>query len=125
MIRGDEGKKGEDQSPPKTDTEGVPSCNSQEASIVSVVIPEAANQPETTTSDQDNDDTSNTSVEDQEEGGLRSDSNTQVLTSSDTDVCLTEYYQESGSGQERSTYVIEHLPADPDDVKFTVDRLLS
>ena len=125
VIRGDEGRKGEDQSPPETDTEGVPSSNSQEASIVSVVISEADNQPETTTSDQDNDDTSNTSVEDQKEGGVHSDSNTQVLTSSDTDVCPIEYYQESGSGQERSTYVIEHLPADPHDVKFTVDRLLS
>lgn len=125
VIRGDEGRKGEDQSPPETDTEGVPSSNSQEASIVSVVISEADNQPETTTSDQDNDDTSNTSVEDQKEGGVRSDSNTQVLTSSDTYVCPIEYYQESRSGQERSTYVIEHLPADPDDVKFTVDRLLS
>ena len=122
VVRGDGARKGEDPSPPETDTEGLPSCNSQEASIVSVVIP---GTDEPTASDQNHDDTSNTSVEDQEEEGMCSDSNTQVVTSSDTDVCPTEYYQESESGQERSTYVIEHLPADPDDVKFTVDRLLS
>ena len=100
VVRGDGARKGEDPSPPETDTEGLPSCNSQEASVVTVVIP---GTDEPTASDQNYNDTSNTSVEDQEEEGMCSDGNTQVVTSSDTDVCPTEYYQEDESGQESST----------------------
>ena len=110
--------------PNEVDSKPVFSCNSHQP-ITSVVIPPIDEQPEPTASEPDR---SNTNSEDQEEQRYMEDAGEALILpphctpNADLPTCSREYYQQ-GSGQESSCMVV--VPADTDDVKFTVERLLS
>ena len=115
--------------PDEVDSKPVFSCNSH-APITSVIIPAIDGHPEPAASDPDR---SNGNCEDQEERRYIDDAGEALMLpthcppDADLPACHGEYYQQDSDcpGQERSSCMVVHVPADPDDVKFTVERLLS